>query len=745
LETSHTVMLQSILYQLLDQEHRLYVIFRDRYRTQYRSKGPKFEWETQDLIDILNALARIELNLKVYIVLDAMDESDGPGRPEILDTMMTLCSTSSQCIIKGLVATRPLPKRQLEQRFKESLHLVLEEKNRRDIENIVDRDLQRLIKDVTDDDQDISPTVFDGIKWHIIDRADGVFLWVSLVLKEVKTLVADGFSAEDLKRLHKILPRELEDLYKLIIQRLAESLPEHHIKEGRKLLAWATFSLRPLTVEELQDAIVVPSILETAYFEPRPDQLNRRIALLERRIQLTCGDLLEVKRPFVQLLHESVREFLLRKDKMARPFDLDKENGDAEIASICTRYLRLSLSQHVLEEHRVSTESVELWESQDYERFVRLLNDRPMLDYALSSLPKHLKSTKSSGVSDEYHSFLVEAMAHESARYFLSGTLTLPGEEAALASQTAVVMHFRIKALIAAAKGGHLKAIIPLITTGTNVNCIDEETGVFPLLAAVMKGHKEVAALLIDLHADCNAKDRYGETALHKAAARGQVVMVQLPLEHNAYVDVVNLEGERPLYLAAIHGHRLVADTLLHSLSDVDGGDRYRGTPLHRAAANGHQEVAELLLHSGAYVNANAEYGGTPLHRAVDNRHEAMVRLLLEGGASVNKASSYGGTALHCASASGQEAITSLLLQHKADVNAKDRYGWRPLDWARANGHEAIRELLLGNGADTGTNDQNDDINFSDSSDADEGEDIDDARRQLYGVTDPWLRHTGRD
>jgi ankyrin repeat protein len=727
----------------LDQEHQLYVIFRDRYRTQRRSKGPKFEWETQDLIEILNSLARVELNLNVYIVLDAMDESDGPGRPEVLDAMMTLCSTSSQCVIKGLVATRPLAKRQLEQRFKESLYLVLEEKNRGDIENIVDRDLQRLIKDVTDDDQDISPTVFDGIKRHIIDRADGVFLWVSLVLKEVKTLVANGFSAEGLNRLHKILPRELEDLYRLIIQRLAESLPENHIKEGRKLLAWATFSLRPLTVEELQDAIVVPSILETSDFEPRLDQLNRRIALLERRIRLTCGDLLEVKRPFVQLLHESVREFLLRKDKMARPFDLDKENGDAEIASICTRYLRLSLSQHVLEEHRVSTESVDLWESQEYERFVRLLNDRPLLDYALSSLPKHLKSTKSSGVSDEYHSFLVEAMAHESARYFLSETLTPAIGEAALASQTAVAMRFRIKALIAAAKGGHLKAIIPLITTGTDVGCIDEETGVFPLLAAVMKGHKEVAALLIDLHANCNAKDRYGETALHKAATRGQEEMVQLLLDHGAYVDVVNLEGERPLHLAAIRGHRLVVDILLRSHSDVNSGDRYSGTPLHRAAANGHQEVAELLLRSGADVNADAEYGGTPLHRAVDNKCEAMVRLLLEEGAYADYTSLYGGTALHCASASGQEAITSLLLQYGVNVNAKDRYGWRPLEWARANGHEAIQELLLDNGADTGNNDQDGDSDFSHSRDAGEGEDMGDIRRQLYGVIDPWLRPTG--
>jgi len=275
-------------------------------------------------------------------ILDATDESDGSDRHEILNAMMMLCSGTSQGVVKGLVKARPLSKKDLGKQIDEFPSLILQDRNRNDIAEIVEREIARIMVVVTREDGMIEATIFDGIKNHIQSNANGVFLWVILVLKEVEKLSDEGFSSRnDLRLLYTILPVVLEVLYKRMIDRLVTNLSGAQIKEGKKLLLLAIFSLRRLTVDEIRDAIVVPSVLDIEHFEPSSDCLYGRIQLLERRIQLVCGDLLEIKNPFVQMVHESVRNFLLREDKIAGEFSTHKQKVRAEIASICIRYLRL--------------------------------------------------------------------------------------------------------------------------------------------------------------------------------------------------------------------------------------------------------------------------------------------------------------------------------------------------------------------------------------------------------------------
>jgi ankyrin repeat protein len=85
--------------------------------------------------------------------------------------------------------------------------------------------------------------------------------------------------------------------------------------------------------------------------------------------------------------------------------------------------------------------------------------------------------------------------------------------------------------------------------------------GVPPLVAAAGSGYGEgfaanshrfaptgmlaaVKYLVEDLHADVNAKDHEGNTALHNAAARGDVEMIKYLVEKGADVKAVNREGK---------------------------------------------------------------------------------------------------------------------------------------------------------------------------------------------------------
>jgi ankyrin repeat protein len=62
----------------------------------------------------------------------------------------------------------------------------------------------------------------------------------------------------------------------------------------------------------------------------------------------------------------------------------------------------------------------------------------------------------------------------------------------------------------------------------------------------------EAAATLIDLGEDLNAASVAGDTALHGAAARRLVAVVQYLLDNGARVDVKNKQGRSPLALATM-------------------------------------------------------------------------------------------------------------------------------------------------------------------------------------------------
>lgn len=67
-----------------------------------------------------------------------------------------------------------------------------------------------------------------------------------------------------------------------------------------------------------------------------------------------------------------------------------------------------------------------------------------------------------------------------------------------------------------------------------------------------------------------DVKDANGLTALHWAAAYGQVTSVQLLLANGAEVDVTGPEGETPLLMAANGGHHDVVRLLLNEGANVN-------------------------------------------------------------------------------------------------------------------------------------------------------------------------------
>ncbi|KAB0399487.1 hypothetical protein E2I00_015799 [Balaenoptera physalus] len=130
------------------------------------------------------------------------------------------------------------------------------------------------------------------------------------------------------------------------------------------------------------------------------------------------------------------------------------------------------------------------------------------------------------------------------------------------------------------------------------------------LLQAVWKGHVGLdMEMLLEHGADPSLKDRHGRSALHRAAAGGHLLAVQLLAAWGAEVDARDTLGLTPLHHAARGGHMEVAGHLLARGAKVDAAGWLHMTPLHLAVERGHGSTAELLLSRGASPTRGTQWG----------------------------------------------------------------------------------------------------------------------------------------
>lgn len=116
---------------------------------------------------------------------------------------------------------------------------------------------------------------------------------------------------------------------------------------------------------------------------------------------------------------------------------------------------------------------------------------------------------------------------------------------------------------------------------------------------AVMMGESDAAKAALAAGIPVDLLDGRGVTALHRAAATGN--LLDLLLDAGAKVDVVApTTGATPLMLAVERRDRLAVEKLLAKGARAELGDHRGFTALHRAAGLGEVEIAQLLLAKGA-------------------------------------------------------------------------------------------------------------------------------------------------
>lgn len=124
-----------------------------------------------------------------------------------------------------------------------------------------------------------------------------------------------------------------------------------------------------------------------------------------------------------------------------------------------------------------------------------------------------------------------------------------------------------------------------------------------PLMIASIKGMTEIVSQLLDKDADVN---KPGWTPLHYAATAGHLQIMNLLLEHHAYIDAASPNGSTPLMMAAMYGTPSAVKLLLEAGADPLLKNDLGLTAIDFAQRANRQESADIIA---AFVRARQPRG----------------------------------------------------------------------------------------------------------------------------------------
>uniref|UniRef100_A0A6Q2X112 Neurogenic locus notch homolog protein 1 n=1 Tax=Esox lucius TaxID=8010 RepID=A0A6Q2X112_ESOLU len=213
-----------------------------------------------------------------------------------------------------------------------------------------------------------------------------------------------------------------------------------------------------------------------------------------------------------------------------------------------------------------------------------------------------------------------ETALHLAARYARSDAAKRLLEASADANIQDNMGKTPLHAAVAADAQGVFQILIRNRATDLDARMHD---GTTPLILAARLAVEGMVEELINCHADVNAIDDFGKSALHWAAAVNNVEAAIILLKNGANKDMQNNKEETPLFLAAREGSYETAKVLLEHFANREITDHMDRLPRDVAQERMHHDIVRLMdeynlvrsppMHSHGHVGSMGNTLSPPL------------------------------------------------------------------------------------------------------------------------------------
>lgn len=321
-------MLKELLYQLLRQFPGFYAQIDPIYKRSVRMLM-HHEWDLESLAEGFLQIPKLtscseKLRNRVFLFIDALDENENQKDNETMMKLIKRLSSEYEStaknpkspLLKICLASRSWPFFEREMGGNARIpSLAIHNFTTDDIRIYASALLEEPLQSL-----DLPAAYQSGSQQlvnEIIERANGVFVWVRVVVDSMRRHITDGTSIEVLRKKILEYPKELKDLYEFTVKRI----PGDYWKELEVALKVLFSSQTALTLTELY-------VLTQICIDQRPPQdfqasqqtsawlASRSGGLIEEiNVSPTVEDVLDQQQvgkiSSVQFVHQTVQDFVI--------------------------------------------------------------------------------------------------------------------------------------------------------------------------------------------------------------------------------------------------------------------------------------------------------------------------------------------------------------------------------------------------------------------------------------------------
>jgi ankyrin repeat protein len=562
------------------------------------------------------------------------------------------------------------------------------------VEERTDQDIRLVIRERLEKVQPASKR--QRIEKEILLKAQGGFQWAVLVCNMVIEENDNGTKEEILLKRLVTISEALDELYSDILG----SVTETERYQTVKLFQWVLFTARPLSAQELRDALSIDKGMQCNTEIQKHSSWSDTLPEFERHVKHLSRGLIEFQTRDVweqygpdgedpdreaQFIHQSVADYLLENflshvDRNQSVSQSPVAAGHFQISRSCLRYLTLDEVQE---------------EAQRRPGKLRIVFQ--LVPYAVRFLLHHIRKVEEQRITQSDLLSLVQSDRQPNMQRIGSVWRVSDPDSIYAPLGWPFVEATPLHVLVALGSKSAFEEYLQ--KDNLQLDGRDAE-GNTPLLLAIREDQEDMALALLNRLIEWKLRQNEGiERSSNATRDRDQ--------ERVYHVDVnaENNDGETPLTVALTHN----TGEVIHTLLEAGADPKYLGQEsalIVYAIRNRDEPLFRKIIEKKVNLDGAVHLALTEMKNNDDLLTQFILELL-QAGANTMRLSEFDkdnathsedesdDEAILLASRSGQAAIVNLLLLHGASATSQNRYGEFPLLVAAEQGHEEIVQILL--------------------------------------------------